>query len=148
MAKQKDLNNAKYDPGCSPEERRAYTLICKEFAGVNTWERLRPGVRQDTWHSMHLDKLGAKKKGQRIDHYVCNGELFDEKRDEQVVSMSVLQGFGSSDHWPILLEFKKNGRNAHDAQRKGSERILNTNTKAKEYTNPRRAPLSCLQICC
>jgi hypothetical protein len=42
MAKQKDLNNAKYDPGCSPEERRAYTLICKEFAGVNTWERLRP----------------------------------------------------------------------------------------------------------
>ena len=117
MLKQKELHNAKHDPGCSPEERRAYDLICKEFEGVNAWEKLNPGVKQDTWHNLYLDRKGDKKEGQRIDHYVCSQELFQEKRAEQVASMAVLQGYGSSDHWPILLEFKKNGRNRHNERK-------------------------------
>ena len=113
MRATKEKYKAKYDPGCTPQEIEDYKNICSAFDGVNVWEKLYPFKTQDTWHNLTYDKYGDKNEGQRIDHYVCSASLFEKDNETQIGDMKVYQGYGSSDHWPILLQFKKGGINVH-----------------------------------
>ena len=109
MRATKEKYTATYDPGCTPQEINDYNEICKAFDGINVWEKLYPFKKQDTWHNLTYDKYGDKNEGQRIDHYVCSASLFEKDNESQIGDMIVYQGYGSSDHWPILLQFKKKG---------------------------------------
>jgi hypothetical protein len=70
MRRQKEKNNAPYDPGCSPEERRNYKEICEAFEGVNAYERLYPLKIEQTWRNVSSDRYGKKEEGQRIDNFI------------------------------------------------------------------------------
>jgi len=91
-----------YEPGCHPDEIKAYNKTCASFEGTNVYEKLYPtDTKGQTWVSPD-DPLGIKGWGQRIDHVIASQEMLDGSGDVQIADMKVPH-YGSSDHWPIVV---------------------------------------------
>jgi ABC-type proline/glycine betaine transport system permease subunit len=78
-----------------------------------------------TW-SQQYDPYGSKGYGQRIDHFVVSKGYLEGKRNLRVSAMKVHQGLGSSDHWPITLDFTKDV-NEWRAERENAIGVLRMN---------------------
>ena len=117
MRRQKEVNHAPYDPGCSPEERRQYEEICYTIDGVNAFEKLHPYDRGQTWRNVSSDRYGKKEEGQRIDHFVTSKSLIDRGGPMLVRDVQVFKGLGSSDHWPMLMTYKSKRLSNGDVQK-------------------------------
>ena len=129
MRRHKDDNSSPYDPGCSPEEQQRYRETCSTFDGVNAFEKLYPLDKGQTWRHIGTDRYGKKEEGQRIDHFVTSRSLLEGGGSKIVRDVRVYRGLGSSDHWPMVMNYKRKKLSANDA----SEQLIKMGVYSKDY---------------
>ena len=129
MRRHKDENSSPYDPGCSPEEQQRYREICSTFDGINAFEKLHPFDKGQTWRHIGSDRYGKKEEGQRIDHFVTSRSLLEGGGSKIVRDVRVYRGLGSSDHWPMVMNYKRKKLSANDA----SDQLIKMGVYSKEY---------------